>query len=75
MRVSGLVVIASSQESEVLVSVIIYEAVINSFSPSSASLVRDRQGLLPFKILSFFNEDIFTYDNWEGVTDRNYEGH
>ena len=75
MRVSGLVVVASSHGSEVSVSVVIYEAVINSFSPSSASLVRDRQGLLPFKILSFFNEVIFIYDNWEGVTHRNYERH
>ena len=55
-----------------MVSVIIYEDVINPFSPS-ASLVRDRQELLPLKILSFFNEDIFLYDNWEGVTQRSYE--
>ena len=48
-----------------MVSVIIYEDVINPFS-LSASLVRDRQELLPLKILNFFNEDMFLYDNWEG---------
>ena len=55
-----------------MVSVIIYEAVINPFFPS-ASFVRDRQELLPLKILSFLNEDIFLYDNWKGVIHRNYE--